>query len=317
MGAVHYAIAQRTSRYFRQYRDQCELLGKSKNVQKAAENISLDLVRRGKIKRDKVPKISDALIRHTTDWYPAHCIIREDNIRITSKLSSNFEPVINVVAALEPGNMRHPSGDLFDAFQVSIVCSRIAKNGVDITDTMSGVQLNFHAIARLEEREIEKTNPVYELANKLDTLLIYTTLFQAVCTVEGGRNFAIPYGQHLLLGTIGVMQIPNGNHQTYIRLRAGEPFHQEETGNPERCPLIEIRTAVSYSELTQAQDDLRDAIEHFAESHIEEINQVFECFYMEKYIDFSRDDFRKLVDKLRKEFQPITQMSAWIRQQSA
>jgi len=312
MGAVHGAIVQRTSRYFRQYGDHIATLLDSRDDKKLALTIGEDIIKRGKIKKDRVPKIVDTLIRRTTDIYWAHEVIREDEVVSPSKLSANFDPVYTVVAALSPGKLRNEeTGQIVEAMQISVVTSEVTKNCVTIIETNTGVQLNFHAIARLEEREIE-VNPLHGLSGNLSQILTFTTLMSMVCGEEDRENFVIPYGQHLLFGRFCIANCEPGSQQWGVMLQSHKA-EAKNIGNLDWMPLYEIRTAVSFDELGQDQDDLRDAIWHFADSHLDDINTMFEALYMPQITVKKDVDIAGITKQIRKDFEPIKRMSAWIR----
>lgn len=313
MSAVHYAVNQRTARFFRQYKELIEQRYNNYVTNQFAKDVAGDLAKRGKIKRERAFSVISAIIREFEYLHPSSAVIRRDSIVTTSKLSNNFEPAIAVMAGLSGGHLKGDHRHL-EVFQVQVQSARVSKQCVEMIDCASGVQLNFHAIARLDEREIDK-NPVYGLAEQLNDILIYTTLFQCVCNPTIGLNFTIPYNGHMLLGTVGVMRIPKGYHQQYIRLHCSEKPYHTEIGTPQEAPLIEIRTAVSYNELTEQQDQLHDALVEFANDNIDDINMLFEGLFSSKFVAFDVNDAQAALDRLRYNFEKISRMPAWIRHQ--
>ena len=313
MGVVHHVFNTRAARYFREYTDHINKNHSRQDTKKYALSIGKDVIKKGKIKRESLPRMIDCAIDRVTEVYSAYEIIRQDNVVTSSKLSTNFEPVNLVIASLSPGKLKSPaSGNTYDALQIYVNVTHFSKNQIRLIETVSGVQINFHAIARLEEREIEKTNPINGIARNLSSILTYTSLMLSVCGEF--QNFVIPYDKHLLIGALGAVKLADQPHQHETILKHHDASACD-IGQPDMVPLFEIKTAVSYDELTPAQDDLRDAIEHFAHTHLDDINTVFENIFMPGLTEANNDVAGEAADRLRDAFTPITKMYAWTRHQ--
>jgi hypothetical protein len=312
MAPVHPAIVTRTERYFREYTRLAEKGRSEKNVEEFSNIVATDLALRGKIKPDRANIILSGIFKDFAKCCPAYNIVREDKVERNS-LKTSFDPLIGIVTGLEPGRMHTNTQRVVDAFQVVVVSSQISKRKIEIIDCNTGVQINFHAIARLDEREIEG-DPIYGLARNLKNILVFATLYQYICTSETGMNFVIPYDKHLLMGQRGSVSF-NTHHKLYSVFTPTKAPYPREVGNPRRVNCMEIKTAVSFNELTREQDQLRDALVAFAFENIDYINMIFESLYCSAFsnLTFAQVEIARI--KLAEKFKPIAAMPAWIKSQ--
>lgn len=311
MAPVHPAIVTRTERYFREYRRHIASFSEKAELEKF-KTLGRILVDRKKIKRESVSKIRDLIFSIVDEKFKANLVLRDDPIKVSSKLSSNFDPVITSIAYLSTCKVCIDDSYTVDALQVNVQSAKISKDKIKYQEAPTGIQINFHAIARLEERLIEQ-NAFEGIAANMENLIKYFCLFVAVNELlcNSGR-VVIPHGEHLLFGNMDLLKITKNEEGLFKFIDFTKNGGRLDLGAfVDKMVGMQIKTAVDYGSLGPEQDFIRDVVRAFADSNLDDINTVFEGLFLCDMTETKIGDVRAATNRLKENFYPITQLDEW------
>ena len=156
-----------------------------------------------------------------------------------------------------------------DALIVRCLRLGITRRKVEFTDYVLGVNFCFHSLCRIVERATLTDSLVeYILKNSLQ-LAAYLLVMWRVC--GDNLNFAIPFGDGLVLGTIVTIQF-NAASTTFVSDRSDVGFLPVENTTPWNDPDKErhagrVSTFLSFDQLTPPQEELFQCWQQIRSEH--------------------------------------------------
>jgi len=310
MGIVHYAYSNRALRYIEQYDRHVEENNDIDILDTSFHNLLAKLVYQGKIKKTIASAFQQASIDNLVNTYCFANVLRQDEVTVKSKLSSNYDPIYTTVAYLTPGKVTNTVKDYTSAsLGIDVHNNRISKEGIICVETNTGIYIQRHCLARLEERGITN-DAIFTIVTNIGEIIKYSLVVAAAYSKNSEiKGFAFPLGEHLLVGKLSGIKLSSDNFRRVLRMNR----HEQEVKSPPRdyvtIPYFDIRTAYEYNSMTSYHDEIREQITALGNNHIENINVMFDTLFTTA--PYSHAEYDQAVEEIARDFAPITNSIAW------